>query len=37
MIVLFSCHPMVAGNPFFFIAMLTCIAGFIVGNRLSKN
>lgn len=36
-IALFLYHPLEPGNPFFFIAMLTSVAGFYVGGLTKKK
>ncbi len=36
-IALFLYHPLEPGNPFFFIAMLTSVAGFYVGGWTQKK
>ncbi|KAF0107449.1 MAG: hypothetical protein FD146_1927 [Anaerolineaceae bacterium] len=36
-IALFLYHPMEPGNPFFFIAMLTSVAGFYLGGWIGKK
>ena len=37
LIALFIFHPLDAGNPFFFISTIMCIAGFYVGGVTRKN
>jgi uncharacterized membrane protein YccC len=36
-IALFLYHPMEPGNPFFFVAMLTSVAGFYLGGWIRKK
>ncbi len=36
-IALFLYHPLEPGNPFFFIAMLTSVAGFYLGGWIGKE